>query len=38
MKFLADENYPMPSVTLLRRAGQEVEHMAISPEARMMWM
>jgi predicted nuclease of predicted toxin-antitoxin system len=27
MKFLADENFPMPSVLLLREAGHEVEHM-----------
>lgn len=28
MKFLADENFPMPSVVLLREAGHDVEHMA----------
>ncbi|MEO8066216.1 MAG: DUF5615 family PIN-like protein [Flavobacteriales bacterium] len=26
MKFLADENFPMPSVVLLREAGHHVEH------------
>jgi hypothetical protein len=26
MKFLADENFPMPSVTVLREAGHNVQH------------
>jgi predicted nuclease of predicted toxin-antitoxin system len=26
MKFLADENFPMPSVVLLREAGHDVQH------------
>ncbi|HPF91273.1 MAG TPA: DUF5615 family PIN-like protein [Flavobacteriales bacterium] len=26
MKFLADENFPMPSVVLLSEAGHEVQH------------
>ena len=27
MKFLADENFPMPSVIVLREAGHDVQHM-----------
>ena len=26
MKFLADENFPMPSVTVLRNAGYDIQH------------
>lgn len=26
MKFLADENFPMPSVTVLRKAGHDIQH------------
>ena len=29
MKFLADENFPMPSVHLLREAGHDVEHVGL---------
>ena len=29
MKFLADENFPMPSVLLLRLAGHDVEHVGL---------
>ena len=28
MKFLADENFPMPSVEVLRRAGHDVVHVS----------
>jgi predicted nuclease of predicted toxin-antitoxin system len=28
MKFLADENFPMPSVAVLREAGHDIQHIA----------
>ena len=29
MKFLADENFPMPSVFVLREAGHKIEHVGV---------